>query len=153
MGRMNFCRRVWIFLAVSVLSLPLLVACSSRAPTELSDPGRKTYLESQLTPQELFLHTEQYLSWILGYNLKVRDEGRGLMVTDWVMDDPHLRHQLTIRINQGAERASVLTAHFVVQENEGSEWKEIPSGGAPEEDFIVELEEQVRRVETERFPE
>ncbi|TVQ80391.1 MAG: hypothetical protein EA369_02590 [Bradymonadales bacterium] len=137
------------FLLALVFSL---VGCASRpAPEADMSAHRKTFVESQLTPSELFLHTEQYLQWMLGYNIRLRDEDRGLLVTDWVMDDPHLRHQLSLRVNQGLEQASLLTANFTVQELRGDAWVEIPSGGEPEEDLLVEIEEQVRRIEIERF--
>jgi hypothetical protein len=137
---------------LGLLGLLFVFSACTKSPEIVEGSARKTYLESQLTPQELFLHAEQYIQWVLGYNLQVREESRGIMVTDWVMDDPQLRHQLTIRVNQGAQSPSLLTAHFVVQERlPNNEWNELPSGGYPEEDFVVELEEQVRRVETERF--
>jgi len=128
-----------------------LWGCAKSAEMAAPVEARKSYLQSSLTTQELFLHTEQYIQWVMGYSIRLRDEQRKLLATDWVMDDPYHRHQLTIRVNPGMDGNSILTANFTVQGLEDSGWVELASGGIPEEDFIFELEEQVRRIETERF--
>lgn len=132
---MKFLRGVSLVFVLGMVGMGCASKSSLSKKTFRED---QSYLRSELVPAFLLEETEKFLQWQKGYNLRVQDPMRGLIVTDWVEDSPISRHQLTIRVNRDIE-GSILTAHVVRQEFAGQVWREAPTIQGMEEGLIREL--------------
>lgn len=122
------------------LLLPSLVGCATKVESGFSKDAPKTYLLTDVAPLPLLLHTEQFLEWTKGYSMHIRDQARGLLVTDWVYDSPVEKHQVTLRINQDVKGSSMLSAHTNFQVFENGTWLERPSDYVYDAELIKEIE-------------
>jgi len=101
--------------------------------------ARQTVIHSPLPPVKLVEETQKFLEWQKGYNIKVHDSARGLLVTDWMDDSPISRHQFMIRVDRDVEGA-LLTAHVVMEQFEGSQWRPVIAAPQWENRMVRELQ-------------
>ncbi len=106
-----------------VISLSYILGCASRAPNPEAMDAHTT-IKSAMAPALLVDETQKYLEWQKGYNIRVREPALGILVTEWMEDSPLSRHQFSIRVNRDIE-GSLLTAHVVVEQFDGQQWKQV----------------------------
>lgn len=99
---------------------------------------KQTFYKSELAPNQLLNKTQKFLEWHKGFNLKLRDSARGILVTDWLRDYDGMRYQYTLTINRDLS-GSILAVHLVAQEQAGLKWKGLASDGMLEQQLIAEL--------------
>lgn len=129
---------------LSLISLLLLcVSCTTKTTGGFSEKTPKTYLISQMAPLPLLLHTEQFLEWSKGYSFRIRDQERGILVTDWIYDTPLHKHQITLRVNRDVKGSSMLSAHTSFQEFVENQWIELPSNYRYDADLIEEIRNHI----------
>ena len=115
-----------------------LSACVTHKDFETEKPA-KTYLQSELNPSAVLILSEQFLEWQKGYPLKVKDQERGLLVTEWIQEELDLRQRVTVRVTQDAQ-GSLLSGHIETEEANGGQWIALPSDPRREERLIKELD-------------
>jgi len=115
----------------------LTLGCATKQSP--SPYASKTVIHSPLAPVIVVRETQKFLEWQKGYNIKVQDAARGLLVTDWMEDSPVSRHQFTIRVNRDLEGA-LLTAHAVVEQFEGAQWRSVIAAPQWENRMVRELQ-------------
>ena len=124
-------------LILGVLALSLSACVTHKAPTtEAQSPIKKSFAEVALSPADTFREAEKYLEWQKGYSLRVRDAANGLLVTDWTLDSPTERHQITLRVTPDTV-GSLLSAHILKAYLQNSQWIDSLSDGSLE-DFILQ---------------
>jgi len=127
----NFLRFLVIGFAVGVIT-----GCATKQSTK--SMASKTVIHSPMAPVTVVEETQKFLEWQKGYNIKVRDIARGLLVTDWMEDSPISRHQFMIRVNRDLEGA-LLTAHVVVEQFSGTQWQSVVAAPQWENRMVHEL--------------
>jgi uncharacterized lipoprotein len=91
-----------------------------------------------LAPLLAFEETQKFLEWQKGYNIQVKDSVRGIMVTDWIEENPLSRHQFTIRVNRDVD-GSIVTVHLNLEQFESNRWRSVIAAPQWENKMISEL--------------
>lgn len=124
-----------IFLILAVF----LTACATKTVEVAKTPLPKTVLESSLPARKLFEISEAYLEYHHGYALRVRDLERGLIVSDWSLENPLERQQITLRVSPN-DRGSIISAHIKTEALTQEGWVDVPTEGEREGLFLSDLQ-------------
>lgn len=126
-------RGLFVRFALGVL---LMGGCASKAPQTLTKS--EPYIRSGLAPFLALEETQKFLEWQKGYNIQVKDSVRGIMVTDWIEENPLSRHQFTIRVNRDVA-GSIVTVHLNLEQFESNRWRSVIAAPQWENKMISEL--------------
>ncbi len=127
---------------VGLLFLLFLTACITERSQRTQRPP-KTYLEMALSPSKVVALSEQYLEWKKGFEVKLRDRQRGLLVTEWIKDIPTQRYQVSLRISPNPPTGSMISAHVITEVLENAEWKDMATDGRQEEALLADLQDYI----------
>lgn len=136
---MDYTRVVWVYPV-----LFLVIACVHEAPS----PARplQSYFESEAGPSKLFKLTEQYLEWHAGFPIQLRDPQRGLLVTEWVLNSPHERERMTIKITPRIQ-GSLFSTFIQKEKLVGVEWQEMLANSVAEDQWIRKFQDHLKNIQ------
>jgi hypothetical protein len=135
-GNSRLCGFLLFFLSLS------LGACASKQSSSWKS-SPKTFFRVTVSTKTAFEQTAHFLEWVKGYEIRIKDPERGLMVTDWASINPLEKYQLTVRIEKDVEGASIVSVHRQGQFFDSDQWKEAPTNPSHDAEIIKEIREHL----------